>query len=116
MNWNGIMHAGLYSLRLELRADGVAVAKAHRVDVIDVTATFDLDWRDDVRPRESGAVVGGTRTSRFGPRLEVTQLDPQDGSLDAIHPVIETLQRMLVAPLLTPTPQQPHRLRELWVT
>src|SRR3954465_3262931 len=37
------------------------------------------------------------------------QLDAKDGTLHSVHAVVESLQRVFVAALLTPAPQQPHR-------
>ena len=52
-------------------------------------------------------------TPPFGPRLEVAQLHAQDRALDAVHPVIESLQAMLVSLLLAPVAQRPARRRDV---
>ena len=49
-----------------------------------------------------------TRSPRLGPRLQVLQLHAENGALNAVHPVVEALDRMFVARPLAPAAKQPH--------
>src|ERR1044071_8970820 len=53
------------------------------------------------------AVPLGHLAPPFRPCLEVAQLHAQDRPLDAVHPVVEPLEAVLVSRLLAPVPKRP---------
>src|SRR5438067_2317325 len=87
----GVVNARLDVLRAQSLLEGSAVGRADGVDVIDVADTGLLRGRADLRRREPSAVLGGVRSPRFGPGLDVTQLDPQDCRLQLLETEVEAL-------------------------
>src|SRR5206468_10438239 len=57
----------------------------------------------------------GPAATRLGPGFEVPQLHAEHRALDAVHPVVESLHRVLVALLLAPAAQRPNPPRQVAV-
>ena len=70
----------------------VAVARAHRVDVIDVARVrASPAGVSTPEPPAARSYEPAAAAARLGPALQVAQLDPEDGALNAFHPVVEAL-------------------------
>src|SRR5690606_30290759 len=89
------------------------VARADRVDVMNVAHVV-----RNLRPRHRAArevlVVARRRpASRFGPRVELAQLHSQYGRLQLLEPIVEALEHVLVLPFGAPVAQHPDPSRVL---
>src|SRR6185503_13609454 len=94
-------------------AEAVAVATPHGVDVKNVAASRSFLRQTKARGIQRLDIPTCDRAAFFGPRLEVPQLHPEDGALDAVHPVIESLQPMFIPGFLSPVPEHTARRREI---
>src|SRR5205814_8964248 len=86
---------------------------ADGVDVIDVTASG-TRLRDVHALRiERRCVPLGNLTPPLRPLFEVPQLHAEDGALNAVHPVVESLVAVLVALLFPPVAQRAAHRRQI---
>src|SRR5688572_24061347 len=108
MDRDRIVHAGVNPGGLELVAGGVPLPQPDGEHVVHMAAFGPLRRRADAGVGKQTAIAGRVRAALFRPALEIPQLHPQNRPLDAIHAVVVGLDRMLVAALFPPVPEQPY--------
>jgi hypothetical protein len=99
----------------ELVSDPVAIVGEHREDVVDGLVTGVVRGKLDGRLCEQLPVEARDLEPPGRPPGEVAQLDPQDGTLEAVHPVVEPDRIVVVALGLAVVAHRPRERRDLVV-
>ena len=78
------MDVGLDLTGLERLLHRIPIRDAHPIDVIDVARIGRLQWDGDAGVRQELVVKGRVAAPSLGPSVQVTELDPQYGTLDTL--------------------------------
>src|SRR5690349_18279637 len=113
MDGDRIVDARIDAAIRERALEVVAMPGTNRIDVVDVAASRHDPRDPESRRAKKGIVVCGMPAPRTGPRVEMSELHAQDGALQALHPVIESLDDVVITPLLAPVSQDSERVRVL---
>ena len=102
MEWQGVVEAGLNALVFQDLMQGVSALSLHHILVIDVFRVW-RRYRDRYGSVCEDFVIGCSDLSPgVGPVRKMTQLDPQDSSLQVVHTVVESWPCVMMAWFLGP--------------
>src|SRR5258706_414815 len=99
---NGIVNPRLNALRGQDLAEAVAIVAPNREHMIYVPASRPRLRQPHAVGVEHVGVPPCDLPPLVGPSLEVAQLHAEDRALDAVHPVVEALEAVLVPLFLAP--------------
>src|SRR3954462_1538337 len=105
MHGRRIMQPGADAVLLQGIEDGGPAFGRHaqRINVPDMAAARNLERQLDVRDAGKRLRIPARYLpARLGPRLQMAQLDAEDRALDAVHAVVEALEKVVVFPVLAP--------------
>ncbi|RYE51979.1 MAG: hypothetical protein EOP20_15625 [Hyphomicrobiales bacterium] len=106
MHRYGIVETRLDASLAEPRRQRIAFGEANGKDMVDMPAPFGLQRQIDAgNTGKLLSVILSERPAGLGPVLEISQLDPQDGALDGVHPIVEAFLDMVITLELTPIAQ-----------
>ena len=108
MDRRRVVHARPDALGGQGPAQRVAPRRLHRVTVVDVADVRPGRGRRDAGGGQRPIVGGGDAAAGLRPRGQMTELDPQDGALQGLHPAVEPGVRRRAAVVAAPAPQRAH--------
>src|SRR5210317_2016347 len=82
--------------------------------MVDMPIARCLGRRFHIAAREK-PVVGGGRSPTLGPTLDVLQLHAENGALNPFHPIVETLEDMVIFLFRTPVPEHTKLALQFWI-
>ena len=96
VNRDRVVDARLNPLISERRLQIVSPRVAHGIDMVDRPSVGHRCRRFDQAVLEELVVAGRVSATGLGPGLQMAELDAQDDSLEALHPVVEALQLVVI--------------------
>src|SRR5262249_17292360 len=80
----------------------IPIRRAYRIHMVNVTTIVPRHRSLHTAVRQQLAISNCVSAASISPFFEVTQLDAQDGALNAFQPVVIPFQRVIVLRLLSP--------------
>src|SRR5829696_954710 len=105
----GVVDAVLDARRREPGGEALALRHTHREEVVDARGRLALVEEPQVTG-EGVAVAGRVGTARRRRPLEPGQLDPQEGGLEPVEPLVDARHEVLALAALTEVAQHPRAL------
>src|SRR5262249_34487469 len=85
------------------------------INVINVPPLWEFLRNINPASGEEIVILARVGPARLGPLLEMTQLHPQNRALHPLHAVVESLEHVVIALLLSPVAKHADRLRVLFI-
>ena len=107
---NRKMNAGSDAATLECSLDGTAVVDVDDEEVVDALVGRVVLWQIGIRLGQEIPIQDSKFLASGGPPVEPLELDPQHGTLEAVHAVVESHRAVVVALLRAVVAQRPGEL------
>src|SRR6202034_3617099 len=110
-----IMNSRLNAFFLQRNMQRIAMLRSQRVEMIDVPCPRHLHGPFQGGARQRLVVLARDCATSLVPPFEMAQLDSQNRALEGLHPIVKSVQKVMILAVLPPIAQHASRSRILGI-